>query len=184
MPDLTIDSGRLASSMVIEDRPFSGASCAVDEQCVGGTGVRKLLRFDTRTPNIGTGDLTLGDPRASGGSFTWSACHQHYHFNGYANYRLLGNGGQVVATGHKQAFCLLDLDPNSPNAGEPKYHCLNQGISAGWADIYSKYLDCQWIDITGVPSGNYTLEVSINPGHSFQESNFDNNVARVPVTVP
>jgi hypothetical protein len=145
--------------------------------------VRKLLRFSTRTPNVGTADLRLGDPRA-GGPFVYSACHQHYHFIGYANYRLIGGGGQTVATGHKQAFCLLDLDPNSANAGEPKYHCLNQGISAGWADVYDRYLDCQWVDITGVAPGTYTLEVSINPGQTIRESNYGNNVARTTVTVP
>lgn len=185
LPDLTIDAGALSSSMKIEERAFSGGSCALAERCVGAPGVRKLLRFSTRTPNIGSGDLYLGDPRSGGnGSFQYSQCHAHYHFNGYANYRLLGGGGQIVATGHKQAFCLLDLDPNGSNAGPPKYHCLNQGISAGWADIYDRSLDCQWVDVTGVAPGSYTLEVSINPGHSFEESNYGNNVARVPVTIP
>lgn len=183
LPDLTIDAGALSGSMTIEERAFGGGSCAVAERCVGEPGIRKLLRFSTRTPNIGTGDLYLGNPQ-QGGGFEYSACHAHYHFTGYARYRLLGGGGQIVAAGHKQAFCLLDLDPNSAGAGPPKYHCMNQGISAGWADVYDRYLDCQWVDITGVPSGTYTLEVAINPGGSFAESNYGNNVARVPVTIP
>jgi hypothetical protein len=183
LPDLSIDAGVLSSSVQIQERSFSGGSCAIVEGCVGGPGTRKLLRFSTRTPNIGTGDVRLGDPRA-GGPFVYSACHAHYHFTGYANYRVIGAGGQTVATGHKQAFCLLDLDPNSDGAGPPKYHCLNQGISAGWADVYDRSLDCQWVDVTGVAPGTYTLEVSINPGHAITESNYGNNVARTTVTIP
>ena len=54
-------------------------------------------------------------------------------------------------------------------------HCGYQGISAGWADVYHRGLDCQWIDITGVPSGRYVLEVAINPAHVIQEHNYSNN---------
>jgi hypothetical protein len=35
------------------------------------------------------------------------------------------------------------------------YVCGNQGITSGWADLYSKNLSGQWIDITGVPDGDY-----------------------------
>ena len=34
-----------------------------------------------------------------------------------------------------------------------KYDCSNQGIQKGWSDLYGNALDCQWLDITGVPSG-------------------------------
>jgi len=56
----------------------------------------------------------------------------------------------VELTGHKQAFCLRDTTQMvSGVAG--KYHCGNQGISAGWADTYGAELDCQWLDVTAVP---------------------------------
>ena len=41
--------------------------------------------------------------------------------------------------------------------------CSDQGIQAGWADVYGAHLDCQWIDVTDVPAGIYTLEIEVNP---------------------
>ena len=28
--------------------------------------------------------------------------------------------------------------------------------------MYGKYIDCQWLEITGVPKGNYLIEVVID----------------------
>jgi len=184
VPDLTIDARALAESIRFETGNFAPDNCAIAESCVGGTGLRRLLRFDTVTPNIGTGDLFLGDPR-SNPSMVWSQCHRHYHFTQYADYRLVDAGGHVVATGHKQAFCLIDLELVDPTLGVdgPKYTCLYQGITKGWADIYDSYLDCQWIDITGVPPGHYFLDVHINPAGVVHELDYSNNEARVPVEI-
>ena len=65
----------------------------------------------------------------------------------------------------------------------PKYNCLNQGIQAGWYDNYGSGLTCQWVDITGVPPGTYTLEVTVNPFGALKEGNYANNIASVSVTV-
>src|ERR1051325_944465 len=85
LPDLTIDVGRLASSITIQTKHFNRRDCAVEEGCVGGTGKRKLLRFAVATPNIGHADLVLGGPR-NNSLFEYSPCHGHYHFSGYALY--------------------------------------------------------------------------------------------------
>ena len=186
LPDLGVDQADLQNSLLIETQNFPADHCAVFEGCVDGTGDRKLLRFNTTTPNYGPGDVFLGDPRGSA-SFEYSSCHNHYHFKEYADYRLLDTSGNIVARGHKQAFCLVDLwqPPGLRGRADPQFnHCGYQGISAGWADVYHRGLDCQWIDITGVPSGRYVLEVVINPAHVIQEGNYSNNAARAQVTVP
>ncbi len=183
LPDLTIDAYRLQTSVIFRTRTFKSGDCAVFEGCVGGTKKRKLLRFDVATPNIGTADLVLGDP-TNNPLFQYSPCHGHYHFNGYALYELLDASGQTVLTGRKQAFCLLDYLPYASNAGPAKFTCSYQGISAGWQDVYGSYLDCQWLDVTGIRVGSYRLRVTINPEFLLTESDYSNNSATVPVVIP
>lgn len=180
LPDLIIWGP--SASPRIATVTFSSGSCAVIEGMVQ-SGTRKLLRFSTETRNQGTADLYLGNP-ATNPQFVWAPCHGHYHFNHYANYRLLDSGGQRAATGLKIGFCLLDtLRWSSSASSRAKYTCSNQGIQKGWGDVYDSSLDGQWIDITGVPDGNYTLEMEVNPERVLPESNYDNNIARIPITI-
>jgi len=51
-------------------------------------------------------------------------------------------------------------------------------------DSYGWSLDCSWVDITGYPAGEYILMVKVNPGRRFPEASFDNNLARISVTIP
>jgi hypothetical protein len=184
LPDLTVSAEVAEASLLINQEFFPADSCAIEEGCVAGTGTRRLLRFSTMTPNIGDSDLILGDPSGTPG-FEFAQCHNHYHFNGYARYELLDGTGDIVAVGHKQAFCLLDSTPvGIPGAPtEPRYHCNFQGLTRGWADIYDASLDCQWVDITDVPDGDYLLRISINPDQVIEESDYGNNTVEVPVTL-
>ncbi len=188
LPDIFVDEEALIDSYEVQEAAFSADSCAMLEGCVEAPGNRRLLRFSTTTPNDGNADLVMGKPRDRPELFSFSDCHGHFHFDQYADYRLLADDGTVMATGHKQAFCLIDLDRRDPDAGPNQFFCSSdgsrpQGISKGWADTYGKHLDCQWIDITGVPEGNYVLEVHVNPQHIFSELDLMNNVARVPVFI-
>jgi len=189
LPDLTIDKTRLQSSAIVKTSMFKTTDCAMVEGCVSGIGKRKLLRFDVATPNIGDADMILGDPKlnptdANGQPlFVYSPCHGHYHFSGYALYELLNGAGATVLTGRKQAFCLEDYERYSSTAGPAKYTCSIQGISVGWQDTYGSYLDCQWLDITNIPTGNYQLRVSINPERLLVEKDYTNNSATVPVKI-
>lgn len=165
-------------------------SCVLFEGCVGGPGQRHLLRFDTITPNMGSRDLVMGVPTNHPDLFVWSDCHQHYHFDGYAVYTLLDEAGEIVANGHKQAFCLIDWNSWAwPQDTDNQYTCSNQGIQMGWQDVYGGNLDCNWIDITGVAPGNYTLRIAINPPNPatgvppLVERDYSNNVLEVPVSV-
>ncbi len=75
----------------------------------------------------------------------------------------------------------IEVIAGSPSAG---YDCQVQGLSPGWADVYSNNLDCQYVDITGVAPGTYQLRIELNPERRMIESNYDNNVATFPVVVP
>lgn len=182
LPDLSIDEDYLVNSAEVVQRTFVEGSCSLEEGCIDALGDRKLLRFSLRTPNTGGGDLFLGDPTGND-LFQYSPCHDHYHFKGYAEYRLLDENGNELALGHKQAFCLLDYDPLEGTATDPQYDCSYQGISKGWSDIYESSLPCQWVDITDVPAGNYQLHIRLNYEHTLAEESFDNNEAFIPIVV-
>jgi hypothetical protein len=167
----------------------------VAEGCAAVTSGNDLLRFSATVLNEGTADITLGDPGCPNCSnnplvtcgnpafmCSPSEGHGHAHYLNYATYELLDQNSATVATGHKQGFCLRD---NLCATGvSPKFNCEFQGISAGCSDIYAADLGCQYIDISAVPPGTYTLRVRIDPFNRFAELNEDNNVASTTVVIP
>ncbi len=183
-PDLQVMGAFMEHSLLVTEDSFGAADCEVAEACVGRTGLRRLLRFDAVIGNTGEGDLVLGPvppPGVSDATFTWSPCHMHHHVNGFAAYTLSDASGAVV-TGRKNAFCLMDSVAIVTNAHSDQYTCDFQGISVGWADSYTRYLPCQWLDITDVPAGTYTLTVAVNPNGTIVETDTTNNTWSTPVT--
>ncbi|RMH41357.1 MAG: hypothetical protein D6689_11350 [Deltaproteobacteria bacterium] len=186
-PDLTLNAARAIADLSVEGDTFAADACELDpaEACVGAPGDRRLLRFAVETPNLGLEDLQLGRPSADNPNYVFSECHGHYHFEGYAVYRLETPAGDLVVPGRKQAFCLLDWqkyaadDPTVSDSA--RYVCSFQGIQRGWSDVYEARLPCQFLDITGVPDGDYVLAIELNAEHRLPEMRYDNNVARIPV---
>jgi hypothetical protein len=182
-PDLQFLASEMTNTVVVTRDNFAADACEVVEGCVGAAGGRTLVRFDTVSANRGTEDVVVGMPPPRGESnemFGWSECHQHHHVKDYASYELLDGSG-VVLTARKQAFCLEDGERIQPGIPATGYTCANQGITRGWADVYSRYLPCQWIDVTDLPSGKYTVRVVVNPKRILTESNYDNNTFTVDV---
>jgi len=192
-PDLVVDPQRVVSQMEIVDRYFAPGDCALVEGVVGGSGYRRLLRFDTIIMNRGDGNLVVGDrsdpknPYASW--FVYNYCHQHFHIREFSVYELLQLDGKTLVTSDtKQGFCFEDslkYDGNK-SAG---FDCNYQGITSGWGDWYYKQLAGQWIDITGVPQGTYLVRITINKGDSsgpifFEGENRYSNVLEVQVQIP
>jgi len=185
------------------------ASGDVSEGCAEATSGVDLLRFSATSRNVGTGDLSLGNPNcppcatacgtcaaSCSSCTTCSLCtcgnpefvcspaagHNHAHYLNYARYELLDNSAAAVVVGHKQGYCLRDSTCNSGVTA--KYTCSNQGITAGCGDIYGYTLGCQYLDITGVAPGNYTLRVTVDPYDLIPDRDKSNNVATVPVVIP
>lgn len=137
--------------------------------------------------NIGRTDCTIGwtpdcprniaEEQPDQFPFVYDTCHKHWHFTGLAEYFLLDMNRNQVSLGAKNGLCLMD-NTECPNT---QFNCENQGISAGCADVYDRDLDCQWIDITGLPMGQYIFQWKVNNQRALPESNYDNNVAEVVV---
>ncbi len=170
----------------------------------------KRLRFSNAVPNIGTGPLEVYGVVAANGttqayqvvhndngsqttysvgtfSFAGHESHGHWHYDRFSDYRLEKLDGTLVGTGNKVSFCLEDVSkydgslPGSPPS--MVYTCSSQGISVGWADVYTSTLEGQWVDITGVPDGTYTLVSIVNPVGALHEVPGTNNRGEVTLTI-
>lgn len=188
LPDLELDWKSLEQTSFLEDRQLHELECAMEENCVarpayfqiqrpGGRFTRRrLLRFTARTANIGNIDFRPFIPKHL---WKWHACHKHFHsMEVFAHFDIMDLRGRKVAEGHKASFCLED---NECKPGfNKKYVCANygdQGVSVGCYDVYKYDIDCQWVDITELPVGNYYFKVSVNPEYKVPELTFNNNAA-------
>lgn len=189
LPDLIVREDVLRSTLT--PTIISNAdACAVEEGCIRGFGDRVVLRFTTQIQNIGVADYFIGEPPPTpdtpSDQFVWDPCHNHWHYRGYAEYVLFDVNGVSVPIGSKNGFCVLDLECSGGGIG--KFTCGNMGITAGCGDIYSSGLPCQWVDVTGIPPGLYTLVVRVNWDKSPDktgryEITYDNNWAQACFTV-
>jgi hypothetical protein len=119
----------------------------------------------------------------------------HMFLEGIAHYRirelLPDDGvGAVLTTHEKISYALVDGDdydlalPGAPPNSQ--YYSVSNplvGISVGWADVYSYQLPGQWADVTGLASGEYWLEVEVDPFNRILEADETNNVDRVKIDI-
>ena len=189
LPDLMVVPEAIANSLHL-DHLTNNDECLVAEGCVNGYQDREILRFTTHIKNIGNRDYYIGavpsNVATPSTQFEWSPCHNHWHYGGYAEYLLYDMDNNEIPAGFKNGFCVMDLECS--DGGEAKYGCNIMGISAGCGDIYDSGLGCQWIDITDVPAGIYTLVVRVNWDNSpdnlgYYESNHVNNWAQVCINI-
>ncbi|KAL6468034.1 hypothetical protein MHYP_G00237110 [Metynnis hypsauchen] len=189
LPDLVPDPYSIQAGSYVQRMQMYALRCAAEENCLARSAYRPtvrdidyrvLLRFPQKVRNLGTTDFLPIKPRHQ---WEWHSCHQHYHsMDAFSHYDLLDiTTGRKMAEGHKASFCLEDTgcDPGFRR----RYACTahTQGLSPGCHDTYAANIDCQWIDITDVPPGNYILKVSVNPNFLVPESDFSNNVVRCEV---
>jgi hypothetical protein len=173
-PDLQLIEEEFHEHRVVY-RYIPTTSCTLVEQCVGGSGWRRLLQFSTSDKNVGASTLDIGavDYYLSGqkgflsdyGLFEFSACHQHYHFTHYGDFHY---GPEIE---RKNGFCLQSTSRPLNHEQGPLTHpyggCDFQGVQASWADQYKAGLECQWVDVTTIDTRNrtatYPLSFNSNP---------------------
>jgi Ca2+-binding RTX toxin-like protein len=89
-------------------------------------------------------------------------------------------------TSAKQSFCLEDkhrVSGASSVRNDPFFTCSNQGISAGWADVYQDSLPGQYVVIDGIDNGTYQLTITTNYGNRIPETNVANNTVQETLSI-
>jgi hypothetical protein len=184
LPDLVLDAEYLIDTTTLDTVTVEDV-CQLEEACVTGLGERKVVRFGSRTGNVGNADFVLGVARADNPLWTRNTCRDSFDLVGFARYALLDRAtNEEVVVGAKNGFCIADADHYVEEFGFCNvYDCEHQGIGQGCADNYGSELECQWIDITDVAPGAYELRVTINADRSVPELGYDNNVVRVQLDI-
>jgi hypothetical protein len=132
--------------------------------------------------------------------------HDHWHVRDLQEWTIQNLNAQVLARGAKTGFCFWDnydygattsayYHPFTTDACEiAPDGTVPMGLSVRWGDRYPSNIAFQYIDISGLPNGEYRVTVAADPpleaGGRFSESNEGNNaswarvrIARKAVTV-
>lgn len=176
--------------------------------CDDGSAPRQLIKQRVYHRNADS-SMTHYDRWA--GSMTYHPTHFHMHVDAWCSFSLRHRNEaepdplkwEIAASGEKLGFCLMDYgscdyydgycvdnngavrgSSNQPNygLGGGEYSCgLDQGISAGFTDIYHYWLDDMDMTIPpNVCNGEYYLVVVVDPNNNFIETDETNNVMAIP----
>ncbi|MBV8932685.1 MAG: lysyl oxidase [Kutzneria sp.] len=136
--------------------------------------------------------------------------HVHWHLLNFERFQLRTQSGDALVTDRKNGFCLGDRyapadadmlayrarDDDSPEGklhtflvgnmcghADPNALDVTEGISVGSGDDYKYDVDFQWLDITKVPSGVYTVVNTVNPDHTLIESDYNNDSSSLAISI-
>lgn len=134
----------------------------------------------------------VGRARAGTMGFDNKDGHNHWHFQQFAQYRLLGSNKALVVRSQKVGFCIAPTDPVDlllPHAawqaqfgfggacGSQSALWVQEMLPVGWGDTYFQFLAGQAFNITNLPNGTYYIEIIANPEHVLREANVRNDIS-------
>ncbi len=121
------------------------------------------------------------------------ASYNSWHFQQFAQYKLLNARKQVAVSSRKVGFCIAPTDaidmllrhatwqPSytgiSGNCGDPSALWVTETLPLGWGDTYVQTVPYQSFDINKIPDGTYYIEIIANPEHLLHETNTHNDVS-------
>jgi hypothetical protein len=158
---------------------FDASDCRL-QKCVGGQGPRRLLRFPLDVVNRGTGPAIVALRDAPG--VRQVACDGSLFLDDFLRYEIFDAESvrRASGTGDVGMSCQLGFMAQSTSP----FDCETLGLEAHSYRSYSSEMDCQWVDVTTLPPGQYTLRVSVNAASRLAEQDFGNNVLERPVVIP
>jgi len=123
--------------------------------------------------------------------------HNHWHLRDLETYELQNSAATLKRVSDKHGFCFFDdvgFNLTMPGAPQSPIHLktdcgkatdtsVTMGISVGWSDRYDAKLPDQYIDITGLPSGDYTLTATADAQDYLQERCESNNSTTVTLQI-
>ncbi len=135
----------------------------------------------------------IGRARAGTMGFDNKPGHDHWHFEQFAQYRLLNASKTTVVKSRKVGFCIAPTDGVNlllPHAlwqptftgfggacGSPSALWVQEEMPIGWGDTYFQFLPGQSFNINKVPNGTYYIEIIANPNKVLHESDYRNNIS-------
>jgi hypothetical protein len=131
--------------------------------------------------------------RARVGTMGFDVAHNHWHFEQFAQYRLLNASKARVLRSAKVGFCIAPTDAVNlllPHAtwvpsetglfgacGSQSALWTREEMPVGWGDTYSQFIPGQAFDITKLPNGTYYVEIIANPEKLLFETNMRNDIS-------
>jgi hypothetical protein len=119
--------------------------------------------------------------------------YNHWHFQQFAQYRLLNSSKAKVLRSQKEGFCIAPTDPVNlllPHATwVPSFTGLSGACSSqsalwvreelplGWGDTYFQDTPGQAFNVTNLPNGTYYIEIIANPEKLLHETNMRNDIS-------
>jgi hypothetical protein len=153
----------------------------------GGSPVMPAYQYFYRNGKV------IGRVRAGTMGFDSGKGHNHWHFQQFAEYRLLSAGKKVVVRSQKVGFCIAPSDAVDMllaravwqvpfiglfgQCGSPTALWVREMLPVGWGDTYQQFLAGQAFNITSLPNGTYYVEVIANPEHLLRETRYGNDVS-------
>lgn len=134
------------------------------------------------------------------GTFEYHKEHRHYHYGGFGLlelHRIDGDTMTKVSKGPKTGACTLPYGLNDWHTftaavrGSAPHDCAAAspaqgaaiGLESGWTDIYSWYLEGNYVEFGGLSDGRYAVVVGTDTANEVLESDEENNTSYAVVDV-
>lgn len=181
----------------------------VDSAAICPDGEQARQKIYQRVYRLEGDEMKWDDIPAGTNYFDDKPGHDHFHVDSWVEFRLTKANAEgkkeVVSKSNKVSYCLFETGictardnlcrwngqvydyTNLPNYGLGEYpDCFPalQGISVGGYDTYGLLYEGQYVELPpNLPSGEYILEIEIDPEHRYQEKTKANNTLFFPVHI-